>query len=121
MSEEADGAGGEDALGRVDSEAMHLEALEEYPQVLLVLLLGFGRHQDVIDVHVGKFQVTGDLVDKPLKSLSSVAQTKWHSKEFEKAKWCDDGSLCHVIFSHWDLVEGFDQVQFAEHRALFPG
>ena len=41
VSEEVDGAGGEDALGRVDSEAMHLEALEEDSQELFVFLFGF--------------------------------------------------------------------------------
>ena len=50
MTEEGQLRDAQDRLTPVDSETVLLEALEHEPEVLVVLLRGFARDQDVVDV-----------------------------------------------------------------------
>ena len=52
-----------------------------------------------------------------LEGLRGVAKAKWHSNEFEEAKWCDDCGLGDVVRVHGELVVRPDEVNLRKDSA----
>ena len=63
----------ENALGRVQKNAVILELSEEGAKVLVVFLEGTAKDNDVVDVGKAEIQVFKDIVHETLEGLCSVS------------------------------------------------
>lgn len=93
---------------------VNMMAEEVCSQVIKVLFWGGAGNENVVNVGVGRWNSTEDLIHETLKCLGSIAESKWHFDEFKKSKWDGYSSLGNVGRGHWDLVVGPDQVQLGK-------
>ena len=91
-------------LSGVDDQTVIRQFLKELPKVLMVLFGGTAGNQVVIMINKDEVEATANTVNKPLKGLCGIPDSKRHVTEFKEAKDCYDGSLGNVIFVDWDLV-----------------
>ena len=105
----------QETLVRIDNYAMAGKALESCPQVVEVLLWNSTGDENVIDVSIGRWDTTEDLVHKSLERLCGIPEAKRHTHKLEKSEWGGYSGLRDVCGCHWDLVVGSDQVQLGEN------
>ena len=74
--------------------------------------------EQVVQVDKAEGQATQYLIHEALEGLRGVAKAKWHSNEFEEAKWCDDCGLGDVVRVHGDLMIRPDEVNLRKDGAV---
>ena len=73
--------------------------------------------EQVVQVDKAERQAAQYLIHEALEGLRGVAKAKWHSNEFEEAKWRDDCGLGDVVRVHGDLVVRPDEVNLRKYSA----
>ena len=112
VSEEGEAVHAEGALGGVEKHTVAGESAEDFPKVLDVLCDVGAGDQNVIHVHKDEVEAAEDVIHESLERLRAVAQSVRHAQELERPEGCGDGCLQDVVWSHGNLVEGPDEVEF---------
>ena len=86
MTEKIQFVDAQEALLRIDNYAMAGKVLENCPQVVEVLLWSSTGDEDVIDVSIGRWDTTEDLVHESLERLCGIPVAKRHTQKLEKSE-----------------------------------
>ena len=82
--------------------------------MLLVLFLRGRGDQHILYICVAEVQVSGNLIDEPLKCLRGISQPEGHIRKLEESEGRDDGCLGNVVQMNWNLVVSLYQIDCAE-------
>ena len=69
-------------------------------------------YQYIIQINIDKRKTASDGVHQSLECLRCIPKSKWHSNEFEEAKWSGHGSLVDIARLDWDLMICPDKINF---------
>lgn len=94
-----------------------LQNLKDCLEVLQMLLMRCGEHDDVVHIASYEWNATKQVVHVALEGLRCIAESGWHADKLEKAERCSDGCFRNIIWSDWDLVVGTHQIDCGENRA----
>ena len=101
----------------MNEDAVVGEQFEDLSKMFQVRVHVWAGDQQVVQVDKAEGQATQYLIHEALEGLRGVAKAKWHSNEFEEAKWCDDCGLGDVVRVHGDLVVRPDEVNLRKDGA----
>ena len=84
--------------------------------MLLVLLGGLGKDEDVVEVQQHEFVKEGheDVVHQPLEGSWGVAEAEWHHSELVVSVSCPERSLGDVLLFDPNLVVSRSKIQLGE-------
>ena len=95
----------QNALWSLHNHAVGGESLEDYIQVLEMLLDAIACHQDIVDIDENAGNVAEDFVHESLEILASIFKPEWRAREDKQAKRSNYGRLGNVFVRDGYLVQ----------------
>jgi hypothetical protein len=100
VSQELDGGLGEHALLCIDDQACITQAIENFSQMLQMLLLVSAGYDDVVQVAINEREPRQDPVNHALEGVARITQPERHAAKLEQPERCADGCLSDVSRMH---------------------
>jgi len=100
VSQELDGGLGEHALLCIDDQAYITQAIENFSQMLQMLLLVSAGYDDVVQVAINEREPRQDPVNHALEGVARITQPERHAAKLEQPERCADGCLSDVSRMH---------------------